>query len=200
MGEGAPCGAISGRRVGRASVLAAGRGEGVAVDDFKLTDHFSFFEVTGTSNAALQAKNRAEAEDVIPALKALAIMLEQVRAHTGPLRITSGYRCAALNGATVGSSKKSQHMKGEAADFVPVSGEITEETLEMFFQQVLVGIIAKGIPFGQIIKEQAKRDYSVSRWLHLSLGAPFREAAVCGQVLTMTDGKYILIKQVPIGR
>jgi hypothetical protein len=50
---------------------------------------------------------------------------EQVRQHTGPLHVTSGYRCPALN-AAVGGVHNSRHMLALAADVVPLETTLTE--------------------------------------------------------------------------
>ena len=82
-----------------------------------LSPHFTFDELTRTSQTALQAKNRAEAQAFLPSLTELAALLEVIRVHFGkPLKINSGFRGASVNAGTPGSSKTSQHMKGEAAD------------------------------------------------------------------------------------
>lgn len=175
------------------------------MSDRMLSAHFSFNELTVTSNAALQEQNRREAEAFLEPLSALALMLEMVREKTGPLRINSGFRCAALNGATAGSSSKSQHLKGEAVDMIGGKMEPTAENVDGFFEAVLRAIIEKAIPFGQLIKEEAERDYGVSRWVHLSLGVPFRPKEVCGQVMRMRQAKggkavYELLKKIDVNR
>jgi hypothetical protein len=53
--------------------------------DFQLSPHFSFYELTATSNAAMQELNRQEALHYLPTLKALAArLLEPIRGG-GPL-------------------------------------------------------------------------------------------------------------------
>lgn len=44
-----------------------------------LSPHFTFEELTATGQSAMQAKNREEAKAVLPALTALAQMLEADR-------------------------------------------------------------------------------------------------------------------------
>lgn len=167
------------------------------MDDFKLSDHFGFNELTVTNNAALQSQNREEAakEPVISCLRATAALLERLRARLGAIIANSAFRCPALNGATAGSSKTSQHMLGQAADIR--QGEATPETMQALFKAVLAVLIEDRITFGQLIYEEAKRDYGVSCWVHVSLGTPFRDPAKCGQVLMMKDGVYTLIQTVP---
>ena len=169
------------------------------MENFKLTDHFSFFEFTQTGNTALQDLNRQKGLAIKGKLTAIAEVLEVLREELGhPLEIHSAFRCAELNGATAGSSKTSQHMLGEAVDFSG-PGQEDEAQIDAFWKKVL-GILQKeGIAFGQLIKESAGRDHGRSNWVHLSLGAPHREVAKCGQVMTMRDGTYTLVKTVTIG-
>lgn len=164
--------------------------------DFPLTDHFSFFELTRTDRAKFQELNRKKAVECRPALTALAILLEQVRDICGyPIQIHSAFRCMDLNEA-IGGSKKSQHMLGEAADF-SAPGPDTEDSIEDTFQTTLHGMISKGIDFGQfIIESQETRFNGRKLWLHLSLGSPFRPKDKCGEVLRMKDGKYEMLKRI----
>ena len=46
-----------------------------------------------------------------------SILLQPLREIVGPIRITSGYRCEKVN-AIVGGAKGSQHLYGQAVDFV----------------------------------------------------------------------------------
>lgn len=166
----------------------------------KISKYFTLDQLTVTSNAKLQAQNRAEAALVAKPLTEVAVMMDKVQDALGAaVDIHSGFRCLALNGATAGSSKKSQHLKGEACDFSPF-GPDTELSIDAAFQKILAAFISTGVTFGQFIKESAPRDYGRVYWLHLSLGAPWRDPALCGQVMTMLDGKYALIKTVPFGR
>jgi hypothetical protein len=86
-------------------------------------------------------------------------LLEPIRALVkAPIQITSGYRCPDLN-KRVGGSETSQHIQGEAADFV-VQGYETE-ALEV----QLVTRIAKELPdlkWGQLLVEAG--------CIHVSLG------------------------------
>jgi zinc D-Ala-D-Ala carboxypeptidase len=50
-------------------------------------------------------------------------IIQPVREHFGPIRITSGYRSVQLC-LEVGSSSKSNHVRGEAIDFEPVSSKV----------------------------------------------------------------------------
>lgn len=150
-----------------------------------LTDHFSFQEMTVTSRADLQERNRDYAMGVLKDLTATAELLEVLRAEVGPIVVHSGYRCPALNLMTPGSSPRSQHMLGQAAD-ISLGGAQTFERVDWLFQKARALFARNKVGFGQLIREQ-KND---SVWVHVSLGAPWREAAKCGQVLVMENGLY----------
>ena len=81
--------------------------------------------------------------------------LDPLRKHLGkPVRVTSGYRAAAVNAAVKGS-KTSRHMTGEAAD-IKVEGLTASELVQ--------AIIAADIDFDQVIA------YAPSRGGHVHIG------------------------------
>jgi len=139
----------------------------------KLSDHFTFEELTATSQTALQGVNRTEAMRHLPTLTSLATdLLEPIRTHFGkPLIVHSGFRGPALNTA-IGGSKTSQHMKGEACDF-HIEGVSLQDTFDWIKKH-------SGLKWGQLIKEPG--------WIHISLGSPWRPVSLCGQTLSF-DGK-----------
>jgi uncharacterized protein YcbK (DUF882 family) len=140
-----------------------------------LTEHFSFEELTRTRQADLQDANRKEARDYFDRLKLVAEMLEVIRAKFGAVRVNSGFRGPAVN-AAVGGSATSQHSKGEAADIVCPSTTVDE--LHKWI------VTESGLKFGQCILEKPPG----SAWLHISLGAPYRDPKRCGESLYF-DGK-----------
>lgn len=162
-----------------------------------LSEHFTFEELTVTSNAALQADNRIVSGEQLSKLKALADHCELMRAICGeePMKIHSGYRSPTLNGATVGSSSTSQHPRCEAVDF-----DVPGQTIEDTFQRLLASARAGQFRFGQLILEVADRGYETVRWVHCSVIGTLDPAKV-GQVMKMVagpDGKphYELIDQI----
>jgi len=134
--------------------------------DERLSRSFTWGEMTRTSQTSLQDKNREEAEKYKRSLTALAAMLQVVRDHWGSLRVNSAFRGPTVN-AKVGGAKSSQHLVGEAVDFVPMSENVP---LEVVFEWICR---ESGLPFGQLILE---RPGPTSEWIHLSLGAPWRKA------------------------
>lgn len=96
--------------------------------------------------------------------------LQPLRDHfKEPVLISSGFRCAALNGV-VGGAKKSQHMYGEAADIYSPFG--AKRTREWYLWMV------DNLVFDQLIWEVRHE----SKWIHVSYKAtgPNRQ-----QVLTL---------------
>jgi zinc D-Ala-D-Ala carboxypeptidase len=145
----------------------------------QLSPHFTFDEMTRTGQAHLQAANREEAQRFISQLTQVCMVLfEPVRLRFGPVKINSGFRGLAVNTA-IGGSKNSQHMKGEAGD-ITVPGH----SLEDVFRWIA---LESKIPFGQAILEGRT---PVPTWIHMSLGAPYRAASACGQLLRFDGRRY----------
>ena len=111
----------------------------------RITEHFTFEELTRTDVAELQNKNRRQAETLKGKLIRLAEWAETIRAVIkAPMIITSGYRCGKLN-ERVGGSATSQHVKAEAIDFIP-SGLLVREAF--------IQLKDSGVSFGQLILEK----------------------------------------------
>jgi zinc D-Ala-D-Ala carboxypeptidase len=141
-----------------------------------LSPHFTFDELTRTSQTALQAKNRSEAQAFLKPLTELAALLEVIRTHFGkPLKVNSGFRGASVNAGTPGASKTSQHMKGEAAD-IEIPG-IDDAELHRWI------VKDSGLKFGQCILERPPG----KSWVHVSIRGT-RDPKLCQQALTF-DGK-----------
>lgn len=118
----------------------------------KLSAHFTVAEMTITQQRGL---NNDPPLEVVAALRRTAQGLERVRERLGghPLIISSGYRSPAVN-AAVGGSKTSQHMLGEAADFIcPYFGSPLDIVYALRD--------TPDIEFDQLIEE-------FGRWVHIS--------------------------------
>jgi len=84
----------------------------------KLSENFSLQELLKSSTALRKGiDNKPADSSIVTNLQVLCEkVLQPVRTHFAkPVVINSGYRCPKLNKA-VGSSSKSQHTKGQAAD------------------------------------------------------------------------------------
>ena len=77
----------------------------------KLTDHFSWDEMTTTGHSDLFLENKKEAKNYACAIYLTAMLMERVRAIIGsPIRVTSGFRGPTLN-ARVGGSESGRRSK-----------------------------------------------------------------------------------------
>ncbi|MFA5160911.1 MAG: D-Ala-D-Ala carboxypeptidase family metallohydrolase [Elusimicrobiales bacterium] len=143
------------------------------MNDFNLTEHFTFFELTRTDKAEFQELNRRKGSCYTADLTGLCrLILEPVRTHYDkPVIIHSGFRCYELN-AAIGGSASSQHTLGQAADF-EVKGVSIDDAFNWLWK-------TSGIPFGQLIDEQR----GGSRWIHASTGSK-------REVLAFKDSVYV---------
>ena len=116
-----------------------------------LTPSFTLEELTHTDHREF---DNAPNEDELANLYRLADFLEQVKALLGgkTIIVNSAFRSKAVNDA-VGSSDKSQHRRGCAAD-IRVPGMTPDE--------VVSAIIGSGLPYDQVIRE-------FDRWTHVSI-------------------------------
>lgn len=167
------------------------------IPDAKLSEHFSLYDLTRTDRAELQEENRNVTPGEVEKLRAVANLLEACREVLGcDLEVHSARRSPRLN-RLVGGSDRSQHLKCEAADFSP-KGPDTEEAVVDAWQKIVKASRDGKLAFGQIIVENQARYQGRSFWVHISLGAPYRDVAKCGEVLCMKDGTYTLISKVPV--
>lgn len=132
-----------------------------------MSAHFSREElIRSATAAALGIDNTPNAEEAASLDRLAEEILEEIRARAiggRPMKITSGFRCHALNESPqIGSRPTSQHTKGEAADF-QVDGMTPDE--------VCRAILAADppIPFGQLIEES---NAAGAKWTHVSLATP----------------------------
>jgi len=116
-----------------------------------LSPNFTLDELTHTDHR--QFDNTPNASEMANLVR-LAGFLEEVKIVLGgkPVIINSAYRSSAVNQA-VGSSEKSQHRIGCAAD-IRVPGMTPDE--------VVKAVIAAGLGYDQIIRE-------MDRWTHISV-------------------------------
>ena len=116
-----------------------------------LSDHFTLEELTVTDHRTLDNTPDPAAR---ANLQRLAVFLELVKDRLGgrAVMVNSAFRSAAVN-AAVGSSDRSQHRLGCAAD-VRVPG--------MTPDAVVRAVMASGLAYDQIIRE-------FDAWTHISI-------------------------------
>lgn len=120
----------------------------------KLTKNFELNEFIYSVTAEANKIDNRPSVPVINNLKLLCKnVLQPLRDYLGtPIKITSGYRCLALN-RKLGSKDNSQHIKGCAADFIC-------SDLNKAFDY-----IKDKLPFDQLLYEYDKQG---NRWIHIS--------------------------------
>lgn len=118
----------------------------------RLSPHFTLGEFTATAHREyLDEQGDPPASVLVTARRFCFDILEPARALVGPIRITSGYRCAGLN-EEVGGASNSAHVEGRAADIVP---------MEMDLLDAYYVIAGSAIPHDQLIWEYG-------RWIHIA--------------------------------
>ena len=125
----------------------------------QLSENFSLNEFTKSDTAVRKGIDNTPNDVHLENMKALCEnVLQKVRSHFGKsVRITSGYRSPELCEA-IGSSSKSQHAKGQAADF-EITGIDNKE---------LAKWIRDNVEFDQLILEFYTEGDPNSGWVHCS--------------------------------
>jgi zinc D-Ala-D-Ala carboxypeptidase len=133
----------------------------------RLSKHFTLSEFTKSQTATRRRIRNHPSPADIKAIKLLCEkVLEPVREHFGkPVVISSGYRSPALNRA-VGGAARSQHAKGEAADF-EIPGVSNVEVCRW---------MEKNLNYDQLILEFYTPGIANSGWVHVSYREPYRNA------------------------
>jgi zinc D-Ala-D-Ala carboxypeptidase len=137
----------------------------------KLTPNFSLPEFLATNTKIENIPNSKQ----LARITNTAQCMELVRLAVGnkPCRISSGFRCLAVNSA-VGGSTTSAHIDGDAVDFT-VAG--------MTNKQICEAIIRAKIKFDQLIDENKNG----KQWVHISFAEKLRH-----QYLIFSNGKYVV--------
>ena len=127
-----------------------------------VTMHFTIEELYASDTAKKKGiNNKPNLQQMINLVYLAAYVLEPLRvAMNEPIKIGSGFRCAALNKA-VGGAWNSQHTKGQAADLC-IDGDIKKG--RKWFEY-----IRKNLPFDQLIWERNPK--TGSYWVHVSYRA-----------------------------
>ena len=152
----------------------------------KLSENFSLAEMTKSQTATRKGiDNKPSTEHIENLIHLAETVLQPVRDHFGkPVAISSGYRSPALCEA-IGSSAKSQHAKGEAADF-EIGGVDNKE---------LATWISKNTTFDQLILEFYDEGDPNSGWVHCSAvtGEPRKQVLRASKVEGRTKYENIIL-------
>lgn len=144
----------------------------------QLSPHFTLSEFVASATAERHRIANTPTAAQVAAMKLLCTrVLEPLRAHFGqPISVTSGFRSPDLCVA-VGSTRDSQHAKGEAAD-LRIAG-VDNLTAAEFIRDRL--------PFDQLILENYLRGQPNSGWIHVS----YRDGRLRKSVLTFSRRSYL---------
>jgi len=125
----------------------------------KLSDNFSLAELIKSQTAErCNIDNNPNKEHIVSLEKLCDNILQPVRDYfQKPVMISSGYRSPELS-QKIGSSSRSQHCKGQAADF-EIPGVSNKE---------LADFINDNLDFDQVILEFHDPDEINSGWVHAS--------------------------------
>lgn len=119
----------------------------------KLSDHFTLEEMTFSETAVRNHIDNTPLPAQQSNMEHLAeSLLEPIHAAFGMVRVTSGYRCLAVN-RLVGSKDTSAHVDGRAADI---------QTASMRPLAFAHAILELDLPFDQLIHE-------FGSWVHIGM-------------------------------
>ena len=134
--------------------------------------NFQYKEFTKSNTALRKGISNIPNETQWEAIERLTInVLQPVREKFGRVRVTSGFRSPELCVA-IGSSRSSNHARGEATDFEPLRSNVT-------LYQVLAWIY-RNLEFRELIAE-----YFPDGWIHVA----YREGAN-EKILKLKDNKH----------
>lgn len=147
-----------------------------------ISPHFTLEELTHTDTGL---PNEPTPDQIKRLIYLANYALERVRSSMGvPIKINSGFRSPAVNDAVYGS-KTSAHLRGDAADIVPIGIDLT--------QAYHIIMDDPGLGYDQIIWEaHTTARGGVTRWIHLGLAdkdsIPRRQKLI---FTPKTNGKYL---------
>lgn len=128
----------------------------------KLSENFTVEEAIRSGKAKSLGIDNSLPPELLERAKYFAMnLLQPVRSRIGiAFKITSWYRCPALN-AAVGGKDTSAHLSAMAVDFT-ISGKTAMESYNL----VLLALKDLKIPFDQLIIE--KNSKTGAEWVHLA--------------------------------
>lgn len=147
----------------------------------RISKYISYSEATKSQTATRLGISNEPNEEQLEAMKYVASkVFDPVREYVnGPLLASSFFRSPELNKAIGGSSKTSQHMKGEAID-------IDCDAFGYGNNNQVFDFISKRLEFDQLIGEYPDASGKFA-WVHVSL----KKEGNRGQRLVKLKDKYI---------
>jgi hypothetical protein len=144
-----------------------------------LSKNLTLHEMTRSGTAKRKGISNKPTFRHIENMKVLAEKIfEPIRKYFGvPIYVSSGYRSAALNKATPGASKTSQHSKGEAVDLDQ------HNTGSKITNKEIFNWIKDNLEFDQLIAEF--KEGNDLGWVHVSYNT---DGAQRKQILIATKG------------
>jgi hypothetical protein len=120
-----------------------------------ISKYITYQEATTSQTAVRKGIKNEPGDNELLAMQLLGIrVFDVIREHfKTPLRVSSFYRSPELNSAIGGSSRTSQHVKGQAID-IQGTGKVTNK--------MIFDYIKENLDFDQLINE-----YNYS-WVHVS--------------------------------
>lgn len=138
----------------------------------------------------LGIKNEPNDEQLLNMRHVAQTIFDPVRKFVGgPLLVSSFFRSKELNSAVPGSSKTSQHMKGEAID-LDADGYLYGSNLAIF------EFIRRNLDFDELISEYPD-EFGSPAWIHVSakrIGINQKE------VLVKLKSRYISVHEYKVGQ
>jgi len=145
----------------------------------QLSENFKLFQFVTSQTAERKEIDNTPTKEVVLNLKKLCdTILEPAWFACGPLSVSSGYRCEALN-AAIGGAKTSGHILGFCADIIPLKATKLE-----FARWVI-----KNVPFDQVILEFGTNVNP--SWIHVSSDPRERKQVL--QILSGTGYVSVVI-------
>jgi zinc D-Ala-D-Ala carboxypeptidase len=141
----------------------------------QLSPHFQLWELIHSQH---QTIDNTPSDEVLARLENLCVYLEKIRGAFGPMRVTSGYRCPALNVA-IGGVVDSAHTFGCAADIFPLDPLVSVGRMVMW-------IAASSLDYDQVIDEGT----NTGSWCHFGMLRPGFEPLPRREALVMRNGVY----------
>lgn len=123
-----------------------------------LSRNFTLAELTKSQTASRYGiDNQPSARELKCLIDLCENVLQPIRKQFGFFRVTSGYRSPELN-QTIGGSRTSQHVLGQAADF-EIAGHANVKVAEW---------IQANLEYDQLIAEYLSKKDGAAGWIHVS--------------------------------